>query len=108
MTASSAVEAWVSLGRIVDFLNSDQLQSDAVQINTLEQVRDGEMVVRVTNGDFCWKKDDDTLPTLQGIDLEVRKGDFLAIIGGVGVSEEGRSWYSSRSNVPICRAESRH
>ena len=86
---SSIIEATVSVRRIEDFMEAKELQIDARTIvrpesaNGFDTPRRGQEVVRIENGDFQWS-DETSEPTLQHIDLSVKKGEMLAIVGRVG------------------------
>ncbi len=43
-------------------------------------------VLRITNGEFCWNKDA-PVPTLEDINLTVRKGELVGILGRVGAGK---------------------
>ncbi|KAG8894385.1 hypothetical protein FRC00_009035, partial [Tulasnella sp. 408] len=79
---SSIVQATVSVRRLAEFLGSSELQPDAVKVEEVS-LAPGDVVLQVSNGDFRWAaKSVD--PTLQDIDLTVRKGELVGILGRVG------------------------
>jgi ATP-binding cassette subfamily C (CFTR/MRP) protein 1 len=82
---NSIIEAIVSIGRLEDFLTCEELDPSAreVIINPDVEPEVGDEIVTIKNGEFRWLKDA-TEPTLQDIDLHVKKGELMAIIGRVG------------------------
>lgn len=86
MVISSLVEAVVSVKRISSFLDSDELQTDARDVIVKDDIQDGDKVLSITNGEFFWSKDAKE-PTLQDINLTVRKGELIAILGQVGAGK---------------------
>jgi ABC-type multidrug transport system fused ATPase/permease subunit len=75
----SISQALVSIDRLNRFMQSDELQEDAV-----ERVAAGaEVAVCVESGAFKWEPDAE-LPTLRNVDIEIKKGSFVAIVGMVG------------------------
>ena len=86
MVISNLVEAIVSVQRISSFLDSDELQTDARNVIPKEDIQDGDEVLSVTNGEFFWSKDDKE-PTLQDINLTVKKGELIAVLGQVGAGK---------------------
>ncbi|CAK9204941.1 unnamed protein product [Sphagnum jensenii] len=75
----SISQALVSVDRLNRFMQSDELQEDAV-----ERVAAGaEVAVCVESGAFKWEPDAE-LPTLRNVDIEIKKGSFVAIVGMVG------------------------
>lgn len=79
----------MSVKRIEGFLAGKELQVDAREIIRPEQSngystpRRGQNVVTIQNGDFKWNEDATDL-TLEGIDLNVKKGELVAVLGRVG------------------------
>ena len=88
IVVSNLVEAIVSVKRISSFLDSDELQTDARDIILKENIQDGDDVLSIKNGEFFWSKDG-TVPTLQDINLTVKKGDLIAVLGQVGAGKVG-------------------
>ncbi|KAH8929539.1 hypothetical protein BT69DRAFT_1307047 [Atractiella rhizophila] len=83
---TAMVEAWVSVVRLRDFLQGKELQKDAVQI---EEVKRGELkwgddLIKVEKGEFTWQNDPNMESTLMDIDLTVKKGQLVTIVGVVG------------------------
>lgn len=86
MVITNLIEAIVSIKRISSFLDSDELQIDARDVILKENIQDGDEVLSVTNGEFCWSKDAKE-PTLQDINLTVKKGELIAVLGQVGAGK---------------------
>lgn len=80
------MDVLVSVRRISDFLCAEELQSDAVtQVGKCPPCVDQE-VLSIKGGDFSWTRDG-VQPTLEGIDLTVRKGELVGIVGRVGAGK---------------------
>ena len=83
---NSIIEALVSCKRIEDFLAAEELDPtarDFIVDPRGEGPVDGEAVVTIKDGEFRWINDSPQ-PILQDINLTVRKGELLAVIGRVG------------------------
>jgi ABC-type multidrug transport system fused ATPase/permease subunit len=85
---NSIIEATVSVGRLEDFLSADELDTNARKLVLPRNDPDGEPqvgdeVVSIKGGEFRWVASS-TEPILQDIDLSVKKGDLVAVIGRVG------------------------
>jgi ATP-binding cassette subfamily C (CFTR/MRP) protein 1 len=85
MIISSIIEAIVSEGRLVSFLDAEELQPDArkVIMDESQEPRKGDELVSIREGSFKWSKTAEG-QTLKGIDLSVKKGELVAILGRVG------------------------
>ena len=88
MVVSNLVEAIVSIKRISSFLDSDELQTDARDVVLKEGIQEGDQVLSIANGEFFWSKDGKE-PTLQDINLSVKKGELVAVLGQVGAGKVG-------------------
>ena len=95
MVISNLVEAIVSVKRISTFLDSDELQIDARTITLKENIQGGDEVLSITDGEFFWSKDGEE-PTLQDIDLTIRKGELTAVLGQVGAGKASVPSFVSR------------
>ncbi|KAK4053428.1 hypothetical protein OIV83_001593 [Microbotryomycetes sp. JL201] len=81
---SSLVEAYVSIDRLTEFLCGKELQTGAIKIETpTRELMDGDELVSVSHADFQWTAKQSE-PTLQDINLSLKKGDLLAVVGRVG------------------------
>lgn len=80
MVTSNTIEAVVSIKRLSEFLGAEEVQKDA---RILTPYQDGEEVLSVKKADFSWSKDAKT-PNLEGIDLSVKKGELVGVMGRVG------------------------
>lgn len=72
--------------RLADFLNADELQDDARELVTNSKLQLGDEVLAIDNGEFYWSKEAPQ-PTLEDINLTVRKGDLVGILGRVGAGK---------------------
>ncbi|KAF9779193.1 metal resistance protein YCF1 [Thelephora terrestris] len=86
MVISNLIEAIVSVKRISSFLDSEELQTDARDVILKENIQDGDEVLSIANAEFYWSKDGKE-PTLQDINLTVRKGELIAVLGQVGAGK---------------------
>ncbi|GAA5894971.1 uncharacterized protein JCM6883_002275 [Sporobolomyces salmoneus] len=91
---SSLVEAYVSVGRLTDFLVSKELQADAVNVVTpTRDLKIGDELVSVQRGDFSWTSVPATPhavahdKTLEDISLSVKKGELKSVVGRVGAGK---------------------
>ncbi|OCF43197.1 metal resistance protein ycf1 [Kwoniella heveanensis CBS 569] len=85
---NSIIEASVSLGRLENFLSGEELDPNSrTVIRPIDDrqggPKHGDPVVTIKKGEFKWLASA-TTPILQDIDLEVAKGELLAVIGRVG------------------------
>ena len=85
---NSIIEAVVSVGRLENFLAGAELDPDArIVISPKDdpngEAKKGDVVVTVKHGEFRWVADS-VEPILQDIDLTVKKGELLGVIGRVG------------------------
>ncbi|KAJ8094347.1 hypothetical protein PM082_010781 [Marasmius tenuissimus] len=83
---SNIIEATVSLQRIGQFLKADELQEDARHVQEKPQLKEGDEVLSIKNGEFAWSKNV-VNPTLENIDLTVRKGELVGVLGRVGAGK---------------------
>ncbi|KAI0629229.1 metal resistance protein YCF1 [Trametes polyzona] len=86
MVTSNIIEAMVSVKRLSAFFNSDELQPDVRQTVAKDDIELGDVVVSIINGEFRWNKDSPS-PTLEDINLTVRKGELVGILGRVGAGK---------------------
>ncbi|TCD67602.1 hypothetical protein EIP91_012232 [Steccherinum ochraceum] len=84
---SNIIEAMVSVKRLSTFLQADELQEDARElIANARRLESGDEVLSITNGEFYWTKDAIS-PTLEDINLSVKKGELVGILGRVGAGK---------------------
>ncbi len=95
MVTSNIIEAMVSVQRLSAFFDADELQPDVREVVEMARLEHGDVVFSVTDGEFSWDKNA-VSPTLEGINLTVRKGELVAILGRVGAGKVGallrRAW----------------
>jgi ABC-type multidrug transport system ATPase subunit len=77
------VEASVSVGRLNEFLQADEIQSNAVQREPAVQYIDEE-TVHIRSGTFKWSSSPSAPIILSSIDFSARKGELSCIVGRVG------------------------
>lgn len=97
MVLSSIISAMVSVERLANFLAAPELQPDARTILpppppttddtevdapkvSLEQQ---DVVLSIRDGEFKWSESA-VEPTLEGINLDVKMGELLGVLGRVG------------------------
>ncbi|CAN4113549.1 unnamed protein product [Withania somnifera] len=76
----SLSQAMVSLGRLDGYLTSSELDNKVVE---REESCSGGIAVEVKDGIFSWEDDGGQI-VLEDINVEIRKGEFAAIVGMVG------------------------
>lgn len=87
MVTSNIIEAVVSINRLSAFLNADELQPDARQlIESKTKLGLGDEVLSIKEGEFSWSKES-VSPTLEGIDLTIKKGELVGVLGRVGAGK---------------------
>lgn len=68
----------------MDFLDAAELQSDAVEIDSNPgELKSGDTLVSVKDGSFRWAEHS-AEPILQDINLTLKKGELVAVVGVVG------------------------
>lgn len=77
------VEASVSVGRLNEFLQTDEIQPDAVKREPAVQYIDEE-TVRMRQGTFKWSTSPSAPLILHDLDFSARKGELSCIVGRVG------------------------
>lgn len=75
-----SAEASVSLQRLGKYLNAEEIDEDAVK----HESKDEDPIV-IEDGTFTWDKEEDGTPhTLTNINLRVKAGSLVAVVGTVG------------------------
>lgn len=88
MVFSSLVEAYVSIDRLTDFLCGKELQSGAISIELPQRdTMRGDELISVVHGEFAWNTKAGAESTLADINLSVKKGELLAVVGRVGAGK---------------------
>ncbi|XP_057844849.2 putative ABC transporter C family member 15 isoform X2 [Cryptomeria japonica] len=77
---SVIAQSKVSLDRIADFLNQEELQQDAVEKVSKDST---DYAIEIQEGVFSWDPAAPT-PTIRGLDVHIRKGIRVAVCGTVG------------------------
>ncbi|KAI9315926.1 multi drug resistance-associated protein MRP [Dichotomocladium elegans] len=86
---TSIIEASVSLYRIERYLASEELDPRAVTRLDYRNISDWNVnvpLVEVTDASFKWSEKDSE-PVLEDINLQVKKGEVVAIVGRVGAGK---------------------
>ncbi|KAI0080155.1 metal resistance protein YCF1 [Panus rudis PR-1116 ss-1] len=84
---TNIIEAMVSVKRLSAFLRADELQDDARMIEERkERLELGDEVLTIRNGEFAWSKDAPS-PALEDINLSVKKGELVGVLGRVGAGK---------------------
>ncbi|KEI41088.1 uncharacterized protein L969DRAFT_86336 [Mixia osmundae IAM 14324] len=82
---TSWVEAYVAVGRLTTFLSSKELQKDATEIEEVRgKLRAGDELVSIRQGEFSWSASAQNSSTLHDINLSLKKGELITIVGRVG------------------------
>ncbi|XP_014219235.1 multidrug resistance-associated protein 1 isoform X2 [Copidosoma floridanum] len=79
MMVSYVVQASVSVKRINKFMNSEELDPNNVQHETSEV-----NPIVIENGNFAWDSEHIEKPMLRNINLQIKQGQLVAIVGSVG------------------------
>ncbi|XP_024014830.1 ABC transporter C family member 8 isoform X2 [Eutrema salsugineum] len=80
---SSVIQVNVSFDRINNFLLDDELKIDEIERSGLEK---SGTAVDIQAGNFSWDPETKT-PTLQNINLEIKRGQKVAVCGPVGAGK---------------------
>ncbi|KAJ2933863.1 hypothetical protein H1R20_g3220, partial [Candolleomyces eurysporus] len=83
---SNIIEAWVSVKRLSTFLGATELQPDARNVDENVELNAGDEVLSIKDGEFSWDRNS-VQPTLEGINLSVKKGELVGILGRVGAGK---------------------
>ena len=101
---SNIIEALVSIKRLQTFFAADELQGDARElVATKRRLEAGDEVLAVRDGEFAWSKDA-LNPTLEGINLAVKKGELVEL----AVENERRVGVNSGGYVPQSLFKRKH
>ncbi|XP_077258462.1 multidrug-Resistance like Protein 1 isoform X6 [Temnothorax americanus] len=79
MMIGNIVQAYVSVKRINQFMNMEELDPNNVQ----HDPSDPHAFV-IENGSFCWDSEEIERPILRNINFHVEQGQLVAIVGTVG------------------------
>lgn len=83
MVISTIVEASVAVGRLTDYLTSEELQPDAlISKPAVEEL--GEETVAIQDGTFSWNRHEQGKNVLHDITFSASKGELSCIVGRVG------------------------
>lgn len=79
---TSIIEASVAVGRLTEYLNAEELQTNAVMRRGPAE-KTGEEAIRISQAAFTWNRYENR-QTLDNIDFTARKGELACIVGRVG------------------------
>ncbi|CAL4099766.1 unnamed protein product, partial [Meganyctiphanes norvegica] len=79
---SITVQANVSLGRMNKFMNADELDPNAISKDTT-----ANDPITVENGTFAWGHDKDDKDVLKNININIKNGSLVAVVGKVGTGK---------------------
>lgn len=83
MVISSIVEATVAVGRLTDYLTSEEVQPNALTIKpAVEEI--GEETVSIIDATFSWNRHDESKNVLKDVTFSASKGELSCIVGRVG------------------------
>ncbi|XP_062036339.1 multidrug resistance-associated protein 1-like [Lepus europaeus] len=74
---SAVVQTRISLGRLEDFLNSEEILPQNIETNYA-----GDYAVGFTNASFSWDKAG--IPVLKDLNIKIPEGALVAVVGQVG------------------------
>ncbi|ELW62271.1 Putative ATP-binding cassette sub-family C member 13 [Tupaia chinensis] len=77
MVISSVVQTRISLGRLEDFLNTEELRPQNIETNYT-----GDHAIGFTNASFSWNKTG--IPLLKDLNIKIPEGALVAVVGQVG------------------------
>lgn len=80
MLISMLVQAAVSVKRMNKFLSSEELDPYVGRSSSVST----RVALAVDNGTFAWSKGQRDQPTLKDINLRVKRGKLVAVVGQVG------------------------
>jgi ABC-type multidrug transport system fused ATPase/permease subunit len=92
----------VSMKRVSKFLNCDEADQDAIVYKNNMH----DSAVKIENATFSWTKEQLT-PTLQDVNIDIKKGELVAIVGRVGSGKSSllstllNDIYKLKGNVSI-------
>ncbi|PKY06223.1 multidrug resistance-associated protein [Aspergillus campestris IBT 28561] len=85
MVITSIIEASVAVKRLTEYLNAEELQTDAVKFED-PVAHMGDESVRICDASFTWNRHEPT-PVIENIDFSARKGELSCIVGRVGAGK---------------------
>ncbi|XP_044944139.1 multidrug resistance-associated protein 1-like isoform X3 [Mustela putorius furo] len=77
MVISAVVQTRVSLDRLEDFLNTEELHPQNIETNYI-----GDHAIGFTNASFSWDKTG--VPVLKNLNIKIPEGALVAVVGPVG------------------------
>lgn len=83
MMITGLVQASVSIKRINNYMRATELEEKNVTKDTSQAGREDKCAVKLNKASFTWNEEASE-PTLKEIDVEIKKGSLVAIVGTVG------------------------
>ncbi|XP_030887439.1 canalicular multispecific organic anion transporter 1-like isoform X2 [Leptonychotes weddellii] len=77
MVISAVVQTRISLNRLEDFLNTEELHPQNIETNYI-----GDHAIGFTNASFSWDKTG--IPVLKNLNIKIPEGALVAVVGQVG------------------------
>ncbi|XP_045858979.1 multidrug resistance-associated protein 1-like isoform X1 [Meles meles] len=77
MVISAVVQTRVSMDRLEDFLNTEELHPQNIETNYI-----GDHAIGFTNASFSWDKTG--IPVLKNLNIKIPEGALVAVVGQVG------------------------
>uniref|UniRef100_A0A452UFP5 Multidrug resistance-associated protein 1-like n=1 Tax=Ursus maritimus TaxID=29073 RepID=A0A452UFP5_URSMA len=77
MVISAVVQTRISLDRLEDFLNTEELHPQNIETNYV-----GDHAIGFTNASFSWDKTG--IPVLENLNIKIPEGALVAVVGQVG------------------------
>uniref|UniRef100_A0AC35TJK4 Multidrug resistance-associated protein 1 n=1 Tax=Rhabditophanes sp. KR3021 TaxID=114890 RepID=A0AC35TJK4_9BILA len=79
------VQLSVSNSRLKEFLAADEIKQDSiVKVTDEKRIDHLESAISIERGTFSWDNDYDSKSNINGVNLDIEKGNLVAIIGRVG------------------------
>ncbi|TRY74646.1 hypothetical protein TCAL_01629 [Tigriopus californicus] len=83
MMITALIQASVSIKRINNYMRATELEEKNVTKDTRPSSQGAKFAVKLNKASFTWNEEASE-PTLKEIDVEVKKGSLVAIVGTVG------------------------
>ena len=84
---SSVIDVMVSTRRLQDYFMSLELDLSSVERYEIDEVGVNAASVQIVRGTYAWSHEFTLHPTLEGINLEVQRGELVFVVGQVGAGK---------------------